>query len=151
VKKLVLLFAIIYNLSSFAQPFGNEWINYNQSYYKIKIVENGVYRISFQTLNDNGVPLGTINPKNFQLFAKGKEVAMYIKGEADNSLAHNDYIEFYGEGNAGWLDTALYEGRNNQPNPYYSLINDTISYFLTWNYSSSNIRYQEENAIDIGN
>ncbi|MBL4709327.1 MAG: hypothetical protein JKY48_12900, partial [Flavobacteriales bacterium] len=150
-RKLILFLTLILSLSSFGQPFGNEWIDYNQSYYKIKIVENGVYRISFQTLNNNGVPVSAINPKNFQLFVKGKEVAIYIKGEDDNSFDLNDYIEFYGEGNDGWLDTALYKGRNNQPNPYYSLINDTISYFLTWNSSVTNLRYQEENAIDFGN
>lgn len=150
-RKLILFFIVIFSSPSFSQPFGNEWINYNQSYFKIKIVENGVYRISFQTLNNNGVPVSTINPKNFQLFARGKEVAIYIKGEADNDFGLTDYIEFYGEGNNGWLDTALYKGRDNQPNPYYSLINDTISYFLTWNNSTNNLRYQEENAIDFGN
>ena len=39
----------------------------------------------------------------------------------------------------------------NQPNPYFSLINDTLNYFLTWNTSTNNNRYQEENAIDFGN
>ena len=34
-----------------AQPFGNEWINYNQTYFKIKVVNDGIYRIPYATLN----------------------------------------------------------------------------------------------------
>lgn len=150
--RLILLFlTLLFSFTSFSQSFGNEWIDYSQNYYKFKIYENGVYRISFQTLLNSGVPVSSINPKNIQLFARGQEVPVYIKGEADNSFDVTDYIEFYAEKNDGWLDTAMYNGRLNQPNPYYSLINDTISYFVTWNNSTTNTRYQEENAIDFSN
>jgi len=151
VRKLVLFFAFIFSLTTFSQPFGNEWIDYSKNYYKLPIAENGVYRISFQTLLAAGVPVTTVDPNNYQLFANGKEVPLYIKGEPDGVFDVADYIEFYGEKNDGWLDTALYEGRVNQPNPYFSLINDTLNYFLTWNTSTNNNRYQEENAIDFGN
>ncbi len=49
-KKLVLVFTLFFSIPSFSQPFGNEWIDYSQNYYKIPIVENGVYRVSFQGL-----------------------------------------------------------------------------------------------------
>ena len=150
-NKLILFCTLLFSLSSFSQPFGNEWINYSQNYYKIPIAENGVYRISFQTLLAAGVPVTNVNPSNYQLFVKGEEVPLYIKGESDGVFDVADYIEFYGEKNDGWLDTALYEGRLNQPNPYFSLINDTINYFLTWKSSGTPARYQEENAIDFGN
>jgi hypothetical protein len=151
VKKIILLFSLFFSFSLFSQPFGNEWIDYSQNYYKIKISENGVYRISFQTLLAAGVPVFSLNPNNLQLFAKGEEVPMHIEGEADNVFDILDYIEFYAKKNDGWLDTAMYEGRLNQPNPYHSLINDTLSYFLTWNNLATNARFKEENAIDFGN
>ena len=150
-KKLILFLAFLSTLPTFAQPFGNEWIDYSQSYYNIPIAENGVYRISFQTLLAAGVPVTVVDPNNYQLFVKGEEVPVYIKGESDGVFDVADYIEFYGNKNDGWLDTALYEGRLNQPNPYFSLINDTLNYFLTWKSSGNNDRYQEENAIDFGN
>jgi hypothetical protein len=151
VKKLILFFTLLFTLPTFSQPFGNDWIEYTQDYYKIPIAENGVYRISFQTLLAAGVPVATIDPNNYQLFVKGEEIPLYIEGESDGVFDVADYIEFYGQKNDGWLDTALYEGRLNQPNPYFSLINDTLNYFLTWNTSGNNARFQEENAIDFGN
>lgn len=150
-RKLLLALFLSFSFPTFSQSFGNEWINYNQNYYKFDISENGVYRISFQALINSGFPVQNINPQNLQLFAKGEEVPMYIKGENDGVFDNTDYLEFYGEKNDGWLDTALYSGRQNQPNPYYSLITDTVSYFLTWNTSTNNLRFQEENAIDFSN
>lgn len=150
-RKLILFFTFLFTLPTFSQPFGNEWIDYGQNYYKIQIAENGVYRISFQTLLAAGVPVTTIDPDRYQLFNNGQEVPMYIEGDSDGVFDVTDYIEFYGKKNDGWLDTALYQGRLNQPNPYYSLINDTSIYFLTWNTSLNNSRFEEENAIDFGN
>lgn len=134
-----------------AQNFSNDWINYSQSYYKFPITENGLYRINYQALVDAGIAVNNLNPQNLQLFARGKEIPIYINGENDGVFNITDYIEFYAEGNDGWLDTALYNGAENQPNPYYSLINDTLNYFLSWNSSTNNQRYQEENAIDFSN
>ncbi|MCV9389524.1 hypothetical protein [Reichenbachiella ulvae] len=38
-----------------AQPYGNEWINYNQQYYKIQIAENGIYQLTRTQLATAGV------------------------------------------------------------------------------------------------
>ena len=124
----------------FAQPYANSWINYSQQYYKFKISETGIYRIDSTTLFNAGIPIASINPQNIQVFAKGVEVPIYIEGEGDNVFNGTDFIEFYGEKNDGWNDEGFYGGPSNHPNPYYSLINDTISYFITWNNSISNNR-----------
>lgn len=136
-----------------AQPYGNEWINYSQSYYKFPISEQGIYRISYQDLINSALPISTVNPTDIQLYARGKEVPIYVHGEADGTFNPNDFIEFYAEGNDGWLDSVFYKGKSNQPNPYYSLINDTIYYFLTWNSTPTVTpkRYQIENSTDFGN
>ncbi len=124
---------------SYAQ-FGNEWINYDQTYYKIKIGSEGIYRIDFQTLSDIGVPVSSLNPKNLQLFLNGEEQHIYISGEADEVFDSTDFIEFYGNKNDGRLDTKLYRSAEEQPNLNYSLYADTSNYFLTWNSKSTNKR-----------
>lgn len=147
---LIWLF-LTFAYSAIAQSYGNEWINYNQQYFVLKVYENGLYRISQRDLLDANIPLSTIDPRSFQVFSKGKEVPIYIEGENDGVFDATDYIEFYGKKNDGWIDSVLYEGRSNQPNPYYSLITDTINYYLTWNLSTTNKRTQIETAVDFGN
>ena len=128
-----------------AQPYWNSWINFSQKYYKIPVVQNGIYRLDSLTLSDAGIPISTIDPRTIQLFFRGQEQYIYIKGQTDGMFNSADYIEFYGQKNDGALDSTLYTGVLNnmpvrQPNPYYSLFNDTSAYFLTWNNSSINKR-----------
>ena len=123
---------------SFSQPYWNEWINFSgtQKYYKIPVAQNGVYRIDSLTLAHAGIT--NVDPHQFQLFFRGQEQYIYIKGEADGVFNASDYIEFYGQKNDGSLDSILYKGDFyiqpvRQSNPYYSLFSDTSAYFLTWN------------------
>jgi len=53
IKNLLIIFFSILSFNSFSQNYGNEWIDYSQEYYKIKIVKNGIYRISRETLAKN--------------------------------------------------------------------------------------------------
>lgn len=130
-----------------AQSYWNEWINFSQKYYKISVTQNGIYRLDSAALAGAGIPVTSLNPKNIQIFWRGVEQPLYIKGESDNQFNIGDYIEFYGKKNDGTLDSTLYKGDlyNNpvakQPNPYYSLFSDTSAYFLTWNSSVSNKRF----------
>lgn len=143
--KISLFFIAFWSwLFTFGQPFNNSWINYNQQFFEFKIAETGIYRIDSATLFNAGIPLSSINPQNFQLYARGQEVAIFIEGENDGVFNQNDYIEFYAEHNDGWLDEQLYGSATNHPNPYYSLTTDTITYFLTWNNATNNLRFQVE-------
>lgn len=111
--------------------FGNEWINYQQTYYKIPVAQKGLYRITFSDLQRAGVPLAGLDPKTVQLFHWGVEQAILVEGEADGRFDVADYIEFLGRGNDGTQDSALYRPASAQPHPYYSLYSDTTAYFLT--------------------
>ncbi len=135
-----LMMFLVFTAVAFSQPYNNSWINYSQQYYKFKVAETGIYRIDSTTLVNSGIPLSTIDPANFQLFARGVEVPLYIEGEGDGVFNGSDFIEFYGEYNDGWLDESLYGSATNHPNPYYSLFNDTICYYLTWNTLTTNNR-----------
>ncbi len=126
--------------NSYAQPYGNEWINYTQQYYKFQITETGIYRIDSAVLANAGIPIATINPQNIQVFGRGVEIPIYIEGETDGIFNGSDFIEFYAEKNDGWYEEKFYGTAADHPNPYYSLINDTATYFITWNNSTSNSR-----------
>jgi hypothetical protein len=125
-------------LPAFGQNYGNEWINYNQSYFRVPIPHTGMYRITNSELENAGIDVGNFNPQNIQLFYNGSEIPCYIKGESEGLI---DTIEFFAEKNDGWFDKAMYADTSYQTNPYYSLINDTASVFFTWNTSFSNKRF----------
>ena len=74
--------------------YGNEWINFDQTYFKIMIAEDGMYRISKATLDGVGISLNTIEGKEFQLFYMGEEAPIYVS--TSSFFGDNDYIEFYG-------------------------------------------------------
>jgi hypothetical protein len=125
---------------TFAQPFGNEWIDFNKEYYQISVAEDGIFKITYDDLINVGFPIGTnvpvleqIDPRRFQLFHRGIEVAIYIEGQNDAEFNPADFIEFYGQKNDGTLDKDLYLTAADQPHSFYNLYSDTSAYFLTYN------------------
>ena len=60
--------------------YGNEWIDYTQLYFEIKIAEDGMYRLSYTDLNNGGVFSGSAIPQgqNFQLYKNGQSIPLYI-------------------------------------------------------------------------
>ncbi len=146
---LSLLSTIFIWSTSNAQTFGNEWINYSQSYYQLKIVNDGIYRIDSEDLINAGIPIGSIASENFQLFGREKEVPLHIVDGGDSSMDGGDYILFFAKRNDGWLDSTIYEDPNTLASPGISLYNDTIQYFLTWNNSTSNLRYTVETDVNF--
>lgn len=149
-KKIQLLLLLVSSLNfAWSQTFQNDWIKYNQTYVKFKVAEDGIYRISRDVLVAKNNGFVTVNPKNIQVFSRGVEQAIYVYGENDFSFDSGDYIELYCKKNDGFLDSLMYDNPDEQNNPFYSQINDTISYFVTWensptikkrfsNYSSNN-------------
>lgn len=118
--------------SAIAQPYGNEWIDANQRYFKIKIGEDGIYRITQPELAANGFPVTIVDPRRIQLFHQGQEVAIQVEGQIDGSFDSSDYLEFYAQKNDGVTDTKLYNDPINQPHTYYNIFSDTAAYFLTY-------------------
>jgi hypothetical protein len=112
---------------------GNEWIRFNQFYYKIPVAQTGLYRITYTDLQNAGFPVGSVDPRRLQLFHHGEEQAIYIEGESDAVFNVADYIEFYGVKNDGTPDAELYKPASYQPHKYHNLFNDTTWYFLTYN------------------
>nr|MCU0340859.1 hypothetical protein [Spirosomataceae bacterium] len=76
---------------SYAQRFGNEWINYQQTYFKIPVAQKGIYRISTAELRQAGLDLNNVNPAALQLFFRGQEQAIFVQGEADGRMDEGDF------------------------------------------------------------
>lgn len=132
------LFSLLLPFTGLAQQ-PNSWIDYGQQYYELRIGADAIVRLDSTTLANAGIPLTAIDARNFQVFGRGQELPIYVEGEADGVLNAGDFIEFFAQANDGWLDSTLY-GTGNNPNPYYSVVHDTASYYLTWNSSTSNLR-----------
>ncbi len=132
-----LLLAVVLGISgvAMAQPYGNEWIDYDKQYWKVKLLAPGVlesiWRIDSLTLANAGFPLGSIDAHDIQLFGREKEIPIWVQGEADSVFNNGDYIEFHAENSNGWNDAAHWENPGLQNNKYYNLYNDTICYYLT--------------------
>lgn len=111
--------------------YGNEWIDYNtpgKQYYKIKIFQNGMYRVTAATLQQAGAVTASITPSTIQLFHQGKEVPIQV--ETTSGLLN--YVQFYGKKNTGAFDKHLYNDPTHHFNERYSMFHDTAVYFLTW-------------------
>ncbi len=147
-KFYALIFICFFITCGHSQTFGNEWINYNQKYYAINVVQSGIYKIDYNTLASSGVPLTTFYSSNIQIFGRQKEIPIHIEDGGDNIFGLGDYFLFYGERNDGWLDSTLYNNTAEMGNPKYSLYNDTIQYFFTWNNSSNNNRFVIETDVN---
>ncbi len=139
-KKCLLLFSLLYCMAASAQ-YNNEWIDFSKTYYKCKVGQTGLCRISVDALT--GAGLSNVPAEQFQMWRNGKQVAIYTS-TATGTLPAGGYIEWYGETNDGLLDDKLYKNPADHLNKTYSLSSDTSVYFLTVNNSGSNLRYTDE-------
>lgn len=149
------LLSITVTVTSYAQIVigqdtlvGNEWIDYDQSYYKMMLAEDGLYRVSYDELQAAGVPVQSLTGAQLQVYYFGQEQSISVNN--NGSLSSGDYIEFVGVKNRGELDKYLYKEQEDPLNPMYSLISDTSAYFLTWDQGVQNKRFQEV-IVDLSN
>lgn len=110
------------------------------TWYKIGIVETGIYKIDLNTLSALGVS-STVDPRKIKVYGNGIkgvlpqpnsenrpidliENAIVVAGESDGSFDANDYILFYGVGpdKENWTAAGFEYEKN-----FYS---DTAYYFL---------------------
>lgn len=130
---LILAFTIITASAQNPQityPATNQWIDFDKTYYKIKVAEDGIYRVDYQTLIEQGFPDDFMDAKRFSLIREGEEVPLFIhKGVR---WEEGSYIEFYGQKLDGKFDQRLYKNPEDQLHPYWSQFTDTAVYFLSY-------------------
>ena len=150
-KKVVGLLFFFFSIAGkylHAQQYGNEWIDYSRTHFKVKVWQDGVYRIPYSTLAAAIPGISSINPANLVMFHNGQQVPIFISN--NTAIGQSDFIEFYGVRNRGEVDSMLYSPSASQPHPYYSLFTDTSVYFLTTSASQNNKRL-EATANDLNN
>lgn len=113
-------------------------------WYKIGVTEDGVYKITYNTLAALGIDMSTVNPTNIRIFGNGggmlpynnasfrhddlQENAIYVEGEGDGVFNGNDYILFYAQGPHTWKQTGSVFSHQ------FNLFSDTAYYFISPNY-----------------
>mgnify|MGYP002078699940 CR=1 FL=1 len=123
--------------------FADESVLRTGNWYKIGIVETGIYRLDQSFFSNLGISPGSIDPRNIRIYGNGGsmlpqendaprhddliENAIYVAGEADGSFNAGDHVLFYGEGPHGWR----YNAESQLFRHEYHLYADTNYYFLT--------------------
>ena len=125
-------------ITAAAQQYNNEWINYNQTYYKFKVGSAGVYRLPKTLLDNAGI--GNTPVEFFELYRNGKHVPFY-SSVPSGVLPVNGYIEFYGVPNDGETDRKMYRDTSDQHTTKTSLLTDTSVYFLSINTNQSGLKF----------
>ena len=138
-KRIIPFLLLLISLTAAGQ-YNNEWIKYSQTYYKLKIVNKGLYRISKSALDAAGI--GNTPVEFFELWKNGQRVPFHTIN-ASGPLGAGGYIEFWGEGNDGKADKPLYRNPAYQHSSEHSLFTDTAIYFLSVNTTQTGFRYTD--------
>lgn len=146
-RYFILVICSLFLTNGIAQKYGNEWIEFGQEYYKIKVLENGFHEVGYQELKNGGVPIDGINPEELQLWYRGDQLSIEVKGESDGVFNEADALVFYGKVADGKLETPLYSEPEYQQHTSYSLYSDTSYYYLTWQAGEQGKRVEETSAV----
>jgi len=142
-------YEILQDENSFARnqaitnPFPSASVLASGDWYKIGIVNEGIYKLDAKFLTNLGINLSNINPKNIAIYGNGGamlpqsnaatrpqdlvENAIFVQGEADNKFDNADFIYFYGQSTKTWE----YNDKEYIFNHKTNLYADTSYYFLT--------------------
>ena len=81
----------------------------SESSYRISVSRDGIYQLTYSDLLTAGLPVDSLDPRTFQLFNIGSEVAIYVEGEDDGNFDPSDYVLFYGQKmNTKYTDINIY-------------------------------------------
>lgn len=142
-KKFLTTFAIMaFSFMAFSQG-NNPSLLSEGNWYKIKVVEPGVYRLTYGNLFNLGINMLDLDPANIRIYGNGggmlpheastpstedfEEIAIYVHNQASGVFQFFDYILFYGTNTTSYHlneETGFYHHRLN----HYA---DTAVYFLT--------------------
>jgi hypothetical protein len=129
--------------STGAMAYASNSVLASGEWYKIGVTSNGIYKISYDFLEQLGINVDAIDPRNLKIFGNGGgmlpeansiyryddlfENAIFIAGENDGKLDPSDYILFYGEGPTEWK----YQPSSQRFIHKTHLYADTTFYFIT--------------------
>ncbi|MBW8361376.1 MAG: type IX secretion system sortase PorU [Kaistella sp.] len=126
------------------------------NFYKIKVDRSGIFKITAEFLQQNGINPASVNPRNFRIYGNGgvmlpefnqdsrfsalQENAVQVVGEEDGVWNSTDYALFYAQGPNGYnlYDTANGGGfkrtdtRTDRSNHFKNIYEDFSYYFITF-------------------
>lgn len=141
----VLIFVFTFNVSN-SQNYN--WITPGNTYLKMYVADNGIYRITKSDFDNAGISVTGINPRTIKVLNKGNQIPVFFNGESDGVFDANDYFDFYGTRNYGGL-TNTYDYFNNVlyvTDEYYNLYSDTNVYWVEWS-GANGLRYSNSGFV----
>ncbi len=130
----------------------------NGNWYRIKIKDEGIYKLDFNFLKSKGIDLSGVDPRTIQIFGNGGrmlselpedprpfdliENAIIVVGEEDGKFDQSDYIIFYAPSVKGWE----YNPTNRTVSHYYHHYEDYNYVWLTFGQSTGK-RMTSKNSI----
>lgn len=125
-----LAFLVLLSITAAAQT-GNEWINSGQTYFKVPVAKDGIYRLTQPQLVSAGFP-SLLNASLIKIYHRGVEQSIKVQSAGIQFNNASDYVEFYGVKNDGTQDAYLYTSPSAQPHQLYNIYSDTTYYFITY-------------------
>ncbi|MCJ7498525.1 MAG: type IX secretion system sortase PorU [candidate division Zixibacteria bacterium] len=107
--------------------------SYSDTWYKITLQDNGVYKLDGNYLANAGITLSSIDPQKIRIFNGGgkvipllnrdprpdlKEIAILVSDGGDNKFDPTDFILFYGWSVNRWEYDSTFGGYKYYLNPY---------------------------------
>lgn len=131
------------NRKSAERSFVSNSVLSSGDWYKIAVIKDGVFKLSYSFLKNLGIDVDNLNPQDIKIYGNGgkmlpeinsafrnddiKQTAIVVEGENDGVFNSTDYILFYGQS----PNSILMNSGNNQ---FYHQLNrnsDTTYYFIT--------------------
>ncbi len=113
-------------------------------WYKIAVLKDGVFKLSYTFLKNLGLDIDNLNPNNFKLYGNGGKMlpalnsdfreddiqqnAVHVEGALDGSFDQGDYVLFYGQSPHSWAYNSVTTLFEHDMNKY----SDTTYYFVTF-------------------
>lgn len=114
------------------------------TWYKIGVTREGIYKIDYAWLQNNGINPSSINPRTLKIYGNGGamltqvagewpyddlvENSVFVSGEGDDVFNPGDFLLFYGESPHGWK----FSESENRYYHQHNLYSDTTFYFLSF-------------------
>ena len=73
-----------------------DWYDPTATYYKIRIFEDGLYRLDARWFSDSGIVLTPGDLDRLQIFSEGEEIPLLIEDGGDGVLDEGDGVLFWG-------------------------------------------------------
>ncbi len=105
---------------------------------RLEIEEQGIYRVTFEDLQDIQFDLDEINPNFFHLENQGRETAYLFEGDEDNLFEPGESLLFYGENFQGDYLSEMYKHQSDHW-PSYGTWQPEFSALMLEKYTSTNV------------